>query len=202
MALALLTAPASDQVLLVVTPTWDTPEGRAWLFEDGEAVMGPMTAHVGHAGLAWGRGLRNTPDAPQKREGDGRAPAGIFRIGAIWRAPQTRFSHCVDDASSADYGRIVEHPVGKAHWKSAEAMEMYRVAIVVEHNDAHVRGAGSCIFLHDGSEPTLGCTAFAPDRVDELARRLRSGARLVQLPEAEYRRRRSRWKLPRVIVGR
>ena len=45
----------------------------------GEAIP----AVVGRNGLAWGRGVRTDLPAgePQKREGDGRAPAGIFKLG-------------------------------------------------------------------------------------------------------------------------
>jgi L,D-peptidoglycan transpeptidase YkuD (ErfK/YbiS/YcfS/YnhG family) len=46
--------------------------------------------------------------------------------------------------------------------------------------------------------PTVGCTAFAEDDIRRILRWLDPRARpvLVQLPEAEYRRLRGRWKLP------
>ena len=39
---------------------------------------------VGRNGAAWGLGLHAAqPQGPQKQEGDGRAPAGVFTLGAI-----------------------------------------------------------------------------------------------------------------------
>ena len=83
---------------------------------------GPIPAVVGRNGLAWGRGIHLEPPAggPQKREGDGKAPAGIFRLGiafgygpgdsAPWiRLPYQQMTErikCVDDVASPFYNHI------------------------------------------------------------------------------------------------
>ncbi|MFT7626284.1 MAG: D-alanyl-D-alanine dipeptidase [Myxococcota bacterium] len=196
---AALARPTPEQWLVVVTPDWDADAGTATLYEEGQVVLGPVPIRVGHAGLGWGQGLH--PEAarpgPTKKEGDGRAPAGIFQIGPQWTRFWSRGSFCVDDSKSASYGQIVTLGAGqKASWSSAETMVDYRVAIVVEHNPAHRKLGGSCIFLHDGTEPTVGCTAFEQESLDVLAGRLVPGAKLVQLPRVEYARYQGAWGLP------
>ncbi len=200
LAVSLLPAPV-DQVLVVTTPSWASTAGEARLFEENRLVWGPERVFIGWKGMGWGRGER--PAAPRpgpiKREGDGRSPAGLFRIGPTWTRFWARRSVCVDDPRSAAYGQILTLAKGqKSTWASAEQMEMYRVAIVVTHNQQNRRGEGSCIFLHDGAEPTVGCTAMAPAALDRLRGRLRLGAQIVQLPRVVYAELRSAWKLPRL----
>ena len=191
-ALALGAAVPRDQTLVVVTPTWSAVRGTATLYEGGRPVVGPVPAWVGHAGLGWGRGLVPAQGpGPAKREGDGRSPAGLFRLGPTWRGTQGGF--CVDDPASPAYNRVTRHRGAAA---SAEPMAMYRVAVSVGHNAERRPGAGSCIFLHDGDAPTVGCTALRPRDLDRVVRRLGPWARLVQLPAAVYRTVASRWRLP------
>ncbi len=178
-----------DQTLVVTTASWKADRGRAVLVEVG----------VGWKKLIWGRGAHPSTKrpGPVKAEGDGRAPAGVFKIGPTWWRVWGQRTWCVDDAKSAQYGRIVTlKPDAKRAFESAEWMADYRVAVVVEHNPDNVKGGGSCIFLHDGTEPTVGCTAFEPKTVNALVSRLRGGARIVQLPAAEYKALATDWKLP------
>ena len=78
----------SRQAIVVVTDSWDASHGRLQAYErksidDAWRPHGPaFTVAVGRNGSAWGLGrasLRN--QLPQKKEGDGRSPAGIFEIG-------------------------------------------------------------------------------------------------------------------------
>lgn len=213
--IALSLVPASpagpEQTLVVTTASWGATTGQATLVEAGRRVFGPVDVWVGNGGLGWGRGLhpQRRLRGPRKREGDGRAPAGIFRLGPTWLSWLATRSWCVDDPTSKDYARIVTLPADtpletrQTRWESAEWMAAYRVAIVVAHNPARVGRAGSCIFLHDGDDPTVGCTAFHPSHLDTLRGRLRPGARLAQLPIREYRRRARAWRLPaaRIVLG-
>ena len=187
------------QLLVVTTPGWKAPRGVAVLIEEGRVVYGPVPVWVGHTGLGWGTGEHPHPRlrGPRKREGDGRSPAGIFRLGPTWRSAWARRTFCVDDSRSPDYARIVTLEKGaKARWSSAEPMAAYRKAVVVVHNPGRRPRAGSCIFLHDGEEPTVGCTAFRERDLDAIARRLRWGTRLVQLPTPIYTKLWRRWRLP------
>jgi D-alanyl-D-alanine dipeptidase len=180
----------------------------------------PWTAVVGHAGLAWGDGLHGNgaPDGhagPVKHEGDGRSPAGAFRItnsfGYGLSANERRFkdyrqltdaTECVDDPTSNAYNTIVEH-TGSADWTSSEHMrrsdDLYSIGAVVDHNPARKPGDGSCIFLHVWSGPdstTVGCTAMDSGKLTSLLASLGDHPVLVQLPRAEYLALQHEWGLP------
>lgn len=224
----------SRQVVLVTTRSWDEVPGTLRRFERKRAggvwaqVGAAVPVAVGRSGLAWGAGLVETSSAagPQKREGDGRAPAGLFALGtafgfaprgeAGWLRvpylPLTSEVECVDDPASRSYNLLVtrETAVG-ADWKSSERMrsvEGYRWGLVVRHNTAPpVAGRGSCIFLHVWAGPgqgTAGCTALEEERLTELLRWLdpQKGPLLLQLPESEYERLRVAWRLPVLVAER
>jgi D-alanyl-D-alanine dipeptidase len=216
----------SRQVLLVTTPDWNSVRGTLRRFERSGAraswtqVGEEFEVVVGRSGLGWGAGLSETKgDGPSKREGDGRAPAGVFTLTrafgfatageASWlRLPYTPLTsgvECVDDTASAHYNRVVDRAdVKAADWNSSERMrevEGYRWGVVVAHNAGAVPGRGSCIFLHVWAGPskgTAGCTAMEQPNLETLLRWLdaKKMPLLVQLPESEYARLRPVWNLP------
>ncbi|HEX8151417.1 MAG TPA: L,D-transpeptidase family protein [Pyrinomonadaceae bacterium] len=218
----------SRQLVLVTTRGWDDVPGTLRRFERKGAggawarVGADVPVAVGRNGLGWGAGLVDTGGAagPQKKEGDGRAPAGLFALGtafgfapraeASWLRlpylPLTPSVECVDDTASRSYNLIVDgSAAGGADWNSSERMrsvEGYRWGLVVRHNAAPpVAGRGSCIFLHVWAGPgkgTAGCTAMEEASLTELLRWLdpKKTPLLVQLPEAEYARLRAAWRLP------
>jgi L,D-peptidoglycan transpeptidase YkuD (ErfK/YbiS/YcfS/YnhG family) len=224
---AALPVPAdSRQLVLSVSAGWDSTQALLQAYERGSAaapwapIGAPFEASLGRSGLGWGRGLH--PGGllgPQKREGDGRSPAGVFELrGATgydaerpaglrlpYRAA-TPTLRCVDDARSRFYNQLVDESAVARDWSSAEQMrrgdELYRRVVWVGHNDAPVEpGGGSCIFLHLRPGPdsvTSGCTAFEPDAMERLLRWLDPRARpvLVQLPQAEREARAAAWGLP------
>lgn len=76
----------ATQMIVVVTPGWDSTDGTLQKFErtgDAWHAVGDTTAiSVGRSGAAWGLGLHPAQtNGPQKREGDGRSPAGVFALG-------------------------------------------------------------------------------------------------------------------------
>jgi len=221
------------QVVVVTTRGWDAVPGTLRRFErrgKGGAwarVGRDVPVAVGRNGLGWGLGLVDTSAAagPQKREGDGKAPAGVFELGtafgfeparAAWlRLPYTPLkpsTECVDDTSSRRYNFIVDRvALDGVDWNSSERMrsvEGYRWGLVVKHNAAPpVAGRGSCIFLHIWAGPekgTAGCTAMEGSNLTELLRWLDPKRRplLVQLPEGEYERLRRAWSLPALGVDK
>jgi D-alanyl-D-alanine dipeptidase len=154
-----------------------------------------------------------------KREGDKRAPAGVFRLLEVYGFASREeadivsfpYRHLtagvegIDDPSSRYYNRLVDGASVHRDWKSSEQMrrsgEVYRWGVVVGHNWNQIPGAGSCIFLHiweRPGEPTSGCTAMPADELLKVIRWLDQTKRplLVQLPEPEYRRVRELWGLP------
>ena len=79
----------AGQLVLVTTADWDATTGTLRYYQrEGtrwRQVGGPFDITVGRTGTAWGIGLhaaRN--DGPVKREGDGKAPAGVFAIGTAF----------------------------------------------------------------------------------------------------------------------
>jgi L,D-peptidoglycan transpeptidase YkuD (ErfK/YbiS/YcfS/YnhG family) len=220
---------ASRQLLLSVSADWDSTRAELQAYERPTArepwrtVGTPFDASLGRSGLAWGRGLQRPGlEGPQKREGDGRSPAGVFELREVTGygpPPTTRMPYrtasstlrCVDDPASRFYNRLVDEASVKRDWSSAEDMhrsdELYERVVWVGHNDAPVEaGRGSCIFLHLRSGPdavTAGCTAFEPDAMARLLGWLDPQAHpvLVQLPEAEWRARAADWGLPLPATG-
>lgn len=212
---------ASHQLVLVVTDAWDATDGtlRRFARTDAgwEAVGEAVAVVVGRSGLGWGRGLHPAGlRGPQKREGDGRAPAGVFALtetfgyadSAATGLPYIASDYtveCVDDAESAFYNRVLSRDSVAVDWTSHEEMrrrdDLYRLGVIVDHNPARVPRAGSCIFLHVWRGPgtsTAGCTAMPSGAMEAVAAWLDAAARpvLVQLPQAEYARRRAAWGLP------
>ncbi len=220
--------PASTQLLLCIAADWDSPAGELQCFTrsaDGgwQPAFAPLPVMLGRSGLAWGRGLHPLMAGTAKQEGDGRAPAGVFAITALFGyapadAPLPRAARlpyhparpglkCVDDPASGHYNCIVDAAGVPGDWASCEDMlrddRRYELGAVVAHNmNPPVPGAGSCIFLHvweTPETPTSGCTAMALDPMQEIARWLDAARApvLVQLPESEYARHQQAWGLPR-----
>jgi D-aminopeptidase len=232
LSLLLLVAAASPlpagsrQMILSLSAGWDQTRAILQAYERPSTVApwtpvgAPIEASLGRAGLAWGRGLHPAGlPGPEKREGDGRSPAGVFDLrlvmGYAGAAPAgTRMPYreatatlrCVDDPRSVHYNRLADEARARKDWSSAEDMrrrdEFYRLVVWVGHNDAPVvPGGGSCVFLHLRAGPeatTSGCTAFEREPMERLLRWLDPKARplLVQLPDAEYRARAAAWGLP------
>jgi D-alanyl-D-alanine dipeptidase len=224
----------STQVIVVTTSGWDAVSGtlrryeRANVHSHWKAVSEPVEVVVGKNGLGWGSGIFSTDSAkmrvaadPVKKEGDGKAPAGVFRLSKAfgyaavgqsgWKMPYVGLStsvECVDDTSSKFYNRVLDRGTVTPDWNSSEHMlrddELYRWGIVVDHNaDPPSAGSGSCIFMHIWRGPgqgTVGCTAMPRPEVESLLGWLdpTRAPLLVQLPEAEYKKLESHWKLPRL----
>ncbi|ALN93482.1 hypothetical protein LG3211_4548 [Lysobacter gummosus] len=217
------------QLVLVTTADWNAPQGqlRRYLFDGHRwlAVGDPAQVTIGRNGSAWGRGLRAAPDdgGPVKREGDGRAPAGMFGIGtafgyaerastALPYAAMTSSDYCIDVSDSPLYNQIVDARKAdpEAVKGTTEPMrrdlhaggdQRYRQGFVIEHNPGRLAGAGSCIFAHLWKAPgetTAGCTAMDDAAMAELLAWLRPQARpvFVLLPRAQYARVWREWGLP------
>lgn len=218
---------ASEQIVVVVTPNWTSTTGTMQRFEratPASAWRSPESAIpvvVGRTGIAWGVGFDGvSTEGPHKREGDGKAPAGVFPLDtAFGFAPRDSLpamklpyvqllptTDCVDDTASAHYNTVVDKAsVPRADWNSAEHMRevaQYKIGVIVGYNAGPpIKGRGSCIFLHIWTGPdshTAGCTAFDEAKLRDVMQWLDPGKRplLVQLTANEYASLRVRWKLP------
>lgn len=211
----------SGQLIVVATESWEATSGALQRFERIEDRWEPVSdlveVVVGRSGLGWGTGLNpEQPNGPTKQEGDGRAPAGVFLLTQTFGYADseatglpyihaTRDVECVDDSDSQYYNRVLDRSDVEADWESHEEMrrrdELYRLGVIVAHNEAAVPRGGSCIFLHIWRGPgttTSGCTAMTPSAMAEVASWLDAEEIpvLVQLPQSEYERLRTEWQLP------
>lgn len=220
----------AQQIVVVTTAGWNATDGTLRTYArdgegDGWQEIGTATpVTIGRSGSAWGLGLHPAQqNGPSKHEGDGRAPAGVFRIGtafgyaesagtALPYAGMRESSYCMDVVASPLYNRIVDAgEVGKAAVAgSTEPMRLdlhnkgdqrYKIGFVIEHNPDGKPGAGSCIFAHLWKAPgetTAGCTAMAEPAMQRLYGWLKPEAHpvFVLLPEAEYARLKNTWNLP------
>ena len=182
----------SKQLIVVTTKNWSAPSGTLQRYEnEGDhwhKVGREINIKLGRNGLGWGIGLHTIPKDAQyiKKEGDGKAPAGIFELKQafgyfpfvvdypyeVYKATD----HCVDDVNSKLYNKIVDSTKVDIDYKSKEHMRFsknyYKYGIVVNHN--HIdeagakKGAGSCIFIHIKSIPTAGCTVMREDEMKEI----------------------------------
>ena len=220
------------QLVVVTSADWDATQGTLRRFErDGtgpwRGVGDATPVTLGRNGSAWGIGLHAPPaddvPGPRKREGDGRAPAGLFRIGSAFGYPPSAATGlayaamdagdwCIDVSDSPLYNRIVnERDVGpQAVAGSTEPMRRdlhadgdvrYRLGFVIEHNPQARPGGGSCIFAHLWRKPgetTAGCTAMDDAAMQALLAWLDASRRpvFVLLPQAAYLERGAAWRLP------
>ncbi len=221
--------PRVRQLLVVRAAHWAAASGSLQRYDrqDGgswRSVGDPIPVNLGRNGLAWGRGLQSPKEpGPRKREGDGRSPAGVFSIekafGAAAELPPgsksfpylqaASSSYCVEDTRSKHYNQIIEaSDVQGPAWERRSPLlrpdGLFRWGAIVRQNAPNTQvGGGSCVFLHiwrGQKQPTSGCTAMAPEQIEEVLRWLDRAAEptLVQLPIPQYKALREAWQLPEV----
>lgn len=212
------------QAIVVTTRDWSAEQGTAQRYardagHHWQKVGDPFPVVVGKTGLGWGRGLADTAGlaGPRKREGDGKAPAGVFSLTSAFGyepAANTRLPYlplsdtieCVDDGKSAHYNELVDSAKTAKDWDSTEHMhrpdELYHLGVYVAHNTRPaIPGAGSCIFLHiwrGSDQGTVGCTAMERSDIEMLLAWLdpRKSPVLMQMPKPQYDEQRSAWGMP------
>ncbi len=220
----------TQQLIVTLTAGWQGTDADLYKFERGkggtwQAVGEPFQTVIGRTGLAWGRGLH--PDSaragdPEKVEGDGKSPAGVFAVGALYGydasfAGSTQLDYqqvdktwrCVNDSKSSHYNRVLSSKGIKKDWQEAEKMlrrdDLYRLVVAIDHNAIFAgepaSEGGSCIFFHvwrRPGAPTIGCTAMPLAQMKMLAGWLdpKSSPVLVALPRDRYRELQASWQLP------
>lgn len=219
--------PEISQLVVAVAGSWTAFRGKLQCYERlGKAAWRPVFTKpvavlLGRNGLAWGKGVLSGAGSRIKREGDGCAPAGVFRIGRVYgegaellagaRYPYhqvTSRDAWVDDPGNPLYNRHVRIDPGKPvpGWFEKERMRLgdpaYHWLIEIRHNsDPPKPGFGSAIFFHTrrGTDrPTAGCTAMARGDLEQVIRFLRAAAKphYVLMPAGEYAKYRKLWGLP------
>ncbi len=203
-------AQASEQLILIVSNDFNNTHAVLTRYEKEQTtfkqVGKKIIVNIGRSGLAWGigeSGFTPKPDEPLKREGDGKAPAGIFKISkAFGYAPtmKTKMPYiqadkeliCVDDSNSKVYNQILNKNKS-GNPKSFEWMkrddDLYKIGLVVEHNVIAKKGAGSCIFFHirkSKDAPTAGCSAMKEEDLNTIIKWLDPAKKpkVVQIPRS------------------
>lgn len=214
------------QLLVGVAPDWNSMRGQLRRFErtpggNWTPVGEKLPVLFGKNGLAWGTGVAGQ-DEPglRKKERDGRAPAGIFRLGKVYtyeaQLPPggdypfhqvTDADLWSDDPRSPNYNRHVvvdpkNPPDNYSHERMRSADFAYHWLIEIRHNsDPPVPGLGSAIFFHirrGENRPTAGCTTMAEPELVRIISWLRAPRHpcYALLPAAEYEKKWRDWALP------
>ncbi len=195
---------SSEQIILVVSDNFNSSKAYLECYEDGEKIFDTKKVNIGTNGLGWGLGeveLTQKASEPFKREGDKKAPAGVFKITSVFgyakqentNLPYLHTSNliCVDDVDSDFYNQII--PMPKKQPKSFEIMSrkdhQYELGIVVGHNQNGVKKSGSCIFIHvkkSKNASTAGCTAMSLEELEEIVAWLDTSKNpiLIQIPKS------------------
>ena len=178
---------STKQVVVGITDSWNSSHVSVSLYERAgstwtgggkwKMVAAPAKGRVGKKGLAWGRGLHPIPEgSATKREGDWRAPAGVFRIGDAWgyapsieKRPALHYTKVttrnlwVEDPRSPYYNLhvLLDHEPSAAWEKKAQMKQNdypHSLKLFIAHNapvlpivgqsPKPVPGAGSSIFFH------------------------------------------------------
>jgi hypothetical protein len=220
---------ACRQLIVTVAPDWESFRGTLHCWQRGSATepWQPAFAQgwpvlLGRNGSAWGRGAFNPPaaSAKPKLEKDGKAPAGVFELGAlhgyapappkgaVWPYVQVGpWDAWIDDPRLPHYNEHVRvDPRNVPPWFEKQRMRLgdsaYKWLLEIRHNSRPAApGYGSAIFFHvrrGPDKPTAGCTTMALENLEKMIRWLKptQSPYYVLLPRAEYESLRGAWKLP------
>ena len=229
-------SPNTTQLIVGVADDWSSNRVILTRFERKPGgtwarIGSDISARLGAGGLAWGRGSiefggpSNVANAtgPEKVEGDGRAPAGVFPLETVYAyeaawGKRTAMPFVtvgvndlfIEDPTSNSYNTHIrlDHAPATA-WEKKEQMEQgdaaHRLKVFVGHNShSPTPGRGSAIFLHvwrkNGAVPTTGCTAMSFENLSTVVRWLRPSAdpAYVLLPKLVYQSVRSAMDLPTI----
>jgi len=202
----------SKQLIMVVTPNWNEKKGKLQRYERQKITWRKVGKEIdiilGRNGLGWGLGLHTIPKNAQyiKKEGDGKAPAGLFSLGNGFGYKKfkidfpyqsyKRTDHCVDDSNSQFYNTIIDSKKVKKDYKSFEHMKLrnnlYKYGITVQHNPKNIAQSGSCIFIHIQNKKgtgTAGCTSMKEREIVRILKWLKKEKKplLLQLPQKEIK---------------
>ena len=215
------------QLLVATAPDWNSMQGELRMFErerggKWRAQGGAVPVLFGKNGVAWGTGVAGQGEPGlRKKERDGRAPAGVFRIGKIYTYDAalpggakfpfrqvTTADAWIDDPAHPDYNKhvVIPDPQNPPAWFEKQKMRhndfAYRWLVEIRHNsDPPVPGDGSAIFFHirrGVTRPTAGCTTMAEEDLVRIIRWLKADRHpcYALLPVGEYRSKWQTWNLP------
>ena len=178
------TSSSSEQIILVYNDGISNTIGKLMGFEktddNWQKSFTPSTVNIGKNGFA---------SEGKKREGDGKTPSGIFKIGSAFGYEDNLENeinfieldnnhYWISNPESDDYNKLVEYiSSDRQDEKMRRNDHLYKYGIIIRYNmDEVVKNLGSAIFIHverrEGS-PTAGCVSFEEEKVVELIEWLR-----------------------------
>ncbi len=131
-------------------------------------------------------GKNGVVSADAKTEGDGKTPAGTWRLRYVmYRSDRRASPHTdlpvttisfsdgwCDDPTHPDYNRLVRLPFDASHEKLFRDDGLYNLIVVLGHNDdPTVPGKGSAIFMHIARPDytgTEGCVALGEKDLETI----------------------------------
>jgi zinc D-Ala-D-Ala dipeptidase len=164
-----------EQLSVVIAPEMNSTSGILQRYEKNGSwvkVGDPISVTLGRSGLGYA-----DENEPQKHEGDGRSPLGLFSIDSSFGysdTPNSKLPYyyaddsliCVDDVDDVRYNKMALLNRSNSP-KSFEMMhrsdEVYTHGAVINYNSKAESGRGSCIFFHinnKAKKPTSGCSAM------------------------------------------
>jgi L,D-peptidoglycan transpeptidase YkuD (ErfK/YbiS/YcfS/YnhG family) len=149
----------------------------------------PFSAVVGRSGFA---------SSGKKREGDGRTPSGMYRLGHTFgyaESVNTKMPYrqaladdlWVDDPEAPDYNQWVKQSETSAasYEKMKRDDDQYKYGVVIKYNtDPVIKGHGSAIFFHVWAgawSTTAGCVAVSEEDIKKILNWLDPAAKPVIL---------------------
>ena len=152
-------------------------------------AMTPIDAVVGRNGFA---------PPGEKREGDGRTPSGLYRLGRAFGYAESVVTKMpyrqsladdlwIDDPNAPDYNRWVKQsqPQAASYEKMRRDDDLYKYGIVIEYNTHPViKDHGSAIFFHiwaNARSTTAGCVAVSEEDILKILAWLNPAANPVIL---------------------
>jgi L,D-peptidoglycan transpeptidase YkuD (ErfK/YbiS/YcfS/YnhG family) len=219
----------AKQMIVCISPNATSSEGTLQLFHrddsgNWQVDSKPWPVLFGRHGMAWGRGLHPGQPGPQKINGDGKNPAGLFKIGQVLgyapRLPEgakdwpyhqvTERDAWIDDPKLSDlnYNHLYTLPAGAPYpaWWEKEHMHLgdfaYEYLVLIEHNyDDPVPESGNEIYFHvrrGEHYRTSGCTTMDLPHLVKLIKWLdpKANQMLAEMTRADYARLWKDWNLP------
>jgi len=205
----------TQQLLVIIANNWETQYATLKRYEresnSWKQIGSEIEVIIGRNGMGWGLGEHKVPKDAKiiKREGDGKAPAGLFKLGHgfgysdfhtpnfPYKTYNTRDFHCVDDGNSMYYNQIVDSRKIRRDYSSHEFMllknNFYKYGITVAHNPENIPQMGSCIFMHlkkPNDVASSGCSMMHEEEIKEILEWLDKSKNpmLLQLPKEEFKK--------------
>ncbi len=200
----LTAAKNADSLLLVVGD--GSAYGVAVSYYTRVGELGPGMEKAGWERVFETKGVygRNGVD-PEKREGDGKTPEGVFGVimaFGLLENPGSQLPYhliqdgdfWVDDSDSRYYNQLVNTHQTAVEWKSAEDMmnmaPYYNYGLALDYNKEGTPGAGSAIFVHctksEQDTGSGGCVRIPQEYMRELVRCADERMKVVIVPEASH----------------